>query len=1207
MNIPLSQFSSFRRSNQRPAFALVVALVLMGFVLLLLLSLSSLVSVNTATVVTSQDKLRAEANALIGLQVALSELQESMGPDQRVSANAAILENSITVDSSNQNIVGVWDTSAWDYTNPSDEAGAVFDRWLISTRETTTDQADKRAAQKNFVSSAITGETALLVGEGSTNTAADEVRAEKIRTDDGSYAFWIGDEGQKAKINLPGDDNFENLPVVERQRQFQSPDGFEIGILDTFSTLTTDGYNEASLISFDQIPSLEKSGALDSSYRSLFHDVTLDSSGLLTNTKDGGLKNDLNLLFESDEDDYFAGEYGDLAPNDLKLQETSSNILTKRNHRALYAYTGLKDSLTVVGPNWASLREYYRLYKQLGYAADGSFSIDAQPAVPDVNRQNNSIIWDIPFEVHKSRVNDFYKGLTTDSPRQRGTRLTPSILRFEYVISLVALPYTGALKMNPGDTDSASHELAIILSPIMVLWNPYDVEIEFQGYTVQTATAIPLQFDFTIDRGDGEEIGQYHDLTRMVPTLEWANGPRYSVAQIDGYRMKPGETLVFSLSDPDLLPITNEENAFDMELGYRSTGGFYVTDVQVNGKKQNGKYIRRIPYYNADGTVKIDNEKLLLSEGQDTDLSVYVRSSFGGNGSWNSQYIVYGYLIHDGQYNNRHNIGHLETGSNGDIASLVQGQAVVTSRADIKDDIGTIGRLPAADDTQTGGFYNSSYWLDRIDIGVFDTQARPANYSSKPTKLFGNYNPSAPVNTHPWIHNRFNDETMLGPYTLIADSLQDGQFNVIDHDFNTGRGFWGESYSISEGGQNHIVAFQIPRTPIWSLGALQHANVGTYAFEPSHIIGNSFAPTLIEQDRYMDSYAHQTDGSTHVAYIPDTSYLSNIAVWDDYFFSSLAPEESLAFSKKRSFSEVLSDIPTLGLPNSRMKLAGDYNALVSDLINEDDILSDAYKKSAQYLEVDGAFNINSTSVEAWKAILSGMRDKPIQFDNATAGGGIETYNPDGTIIPRSTSPVGPEGDLFYGFRDLSDDDIRNLATAIVTEVKNRGPFMNMAHFVNRLLVPDGDERGLVGTLQAAIDTAEINDGFEGAEIDISGFPNSDAASGHSASGASGYLTQADLLQAFAPVLSARSDTFKIRAYGSINAPFGAGSKPLSEAVCEVIVQRRVDYVNPKEDEFDTNPEANLPTDLPANLSAINQRFGRQFEIVSFRWLSEKEI
>ena len=67
---------------QRPAqggFALVIALSLMAFVLLLLLSITTLVQVETQGSQIQMQQMEAEQSALLGLQIALGELQKSRG------------------------------------------------------------------------------------------------------------------------------------------------------------------------------------------------------------------------------------------------------------------------------------------------------------------------------------------------------------------------------------------------------------------------------------------------------------------------------------------------------------------------------------------------------------------------------------------------------------------------------------------------------------------------------------------------------------------------------------------------------------------------------------------------------------------------------------------------------------------------------------------------------------------------------------------------------------------------------------------------------------------------------------------------------------------------------------------------------------------------------------------------------------------------
>jgi hypothetical protein len=93
-------------------------------------------------------------------------------------------------------------------------------------------------------------------------------------------------------------------------------------------------------------------------------------------------------------------------------------------------------------------------------------------------------------------------------------------------------------------------------------------------------------------------------------------------------------------------------------------------------------------------------------------------------------------------------------------------------------------------------------------------------------------------------------------------------------------------------------------------------------------------------------------------------------------------------------------------------------------------------------------------------------------------------------------------------------------------------------------------------------------------------------------GVPGYLTQADVLQVIGSSLSARSDTFRIRAYGEASDDVG---KVKARAWCEAIVQRVPDPVSP--DASGLNPAK------PGTAAD----FGRRFTIVSFRWLKPEEV
>jgi hypothetical protein len=184
----------------------------------------------------------------------------------------------------------------------------------------------------------------------------------------------------------------------------------------------------------------------------------------------------------------------------------------------------------------------------------------------------------------------------------------------------------------------------------------------------------------------------------------------------------------------------------------------------------------------------------------------------------------------------------------------------------------------------------------------------------------------------------------------------------------------------------------------------------------------------------------------------------------------------------------------------------------------------------------------------------------------------------------------------------------------VEEVKKRGPFLSIADFVNRRLVTADDTKygewaGLSGTLQTAIDRVTVEDklinqhlladsdlAFSRVQVPdylekdhVVGLPGGMEQS--RLAGAPGSLSQADILRSVGPMLTVRGDTFRIRAYGE--ARNKSTNAPEAKAWCEAVVQRESTPVDPADDVI--APDENT------------RPFGRQFKIISFRWLNDSEI
>jgi hypothetical protein len=120
------------------------------------------------------------------------------------------------------------------------------------------------------------------------------------------------------------------------------------------------------------------------------------------------------------------------------------------------------------------------------------------------------------------------------------------------------------------------------------------------------------------------------------------------------------------------------------------------------------------------------------------------------------------------------------------------------------------------------------------------------------------------------------------------------------------------------------------------------------------------------------------------------------------------------------------------------------------------------------------------------------------------------------------------------------------------------------------------------------------------------FSTPQAATGSRLAGIPGYLIQSDVLKPIANTMNVRDDTFLIRAYGE---SLDSSGKVLARAWCEATVQRVPEYVDPTNDPHIGATNLSAAGQLTRNntLTVMNQRFGRKFQIQSFRWLANSEI
>ncbi|MDP7106711.1 MAG: hypothetical protein QGH41_06510, partial [Roseibacillus sp.] len=213
----------------RKGFSLVTTVTILVLLSLIAIGLLSLSTVTVRSSTSELAQLEARANARLALMVAIGELQTNLGPDQRVSAEAGILDEDpdpLAAEGiqgvKHPHWVGVW-TTEW---VPPGSDGENKSPWVRNDNEGgLSDQRFTGAAGKTFdrekdvLSYLVSGneggrvelgvalikaedwegEQIELVGDGTVATTEEHVVAPRVTTrndkdrETGGYAYWIGD------------------------------------------------------------------------------------------------------------------------------------------------------------------------------------------------------------------------------------------------------------------------------------------------------------------------------------------------------------------------------------------------------------------------------------------------------------------------------------------------------------------------------------------------------------------------------------------------------------------------------------------------------------------------------------------------------------------------------------------------------------------------------------------------------------------------------------------------------------------------------------------------------------------------------------------------------------------------------------------------------------------------------------------------------
>ena len=1248
----------YQTTNRRSrGFALVVTLSLLVLLSILAVGLLSLSAVSLRSSSQGMAQTEARANARLALMIAIGELQKFAGPDRAITATSEILATS-SVPVAKPNTTGVWE-SWWDFNpnaapNYTAEKTNRFRRWLVSSSDTAG------PVSRDFATAAWTGKTVELVGAGSLGssaTAASKVTAGLVSLSkggkvQGSYAWHVSDESVKARINLYRDPG-QNTTLAQKRALLaghrpdlsvmKAVDGSPLNFLPT--DLLPAEFAKA-MAATGKIIDLGQAELLDTAkgkIKPLRNDITPYSLGVLADVR-GGLKQDLSSVFEM----------GSATANTLPSEFTNRKL-----YESTHGITGVSD------PNWSALAGYYNSFRSLtNLEASPSFTV------------NQAAISDAPVPVAYNPAPVIAKVDTIFSLVARPTSdvwwinpYNPYVKDyFDHHLNLIFTPVVTL--HNPYNVNISFHKMEVTFENIPVAFN---FMLQPGGTGSFTSLSVePGKFEAinTMNYSAGGGHNGRTDKKFVMNIANWSDtNPLDSNSPISSpIVLKPGQTLVCGPSFP-----ANSSFNIDSGRGNNTVGfdwdnrltkaikakpsftpgiGFELYSVTIANMRKPGSVFpggwSGHPFMmlrSAAAFPKIS--KSTVTDRFYVDFKVQRPTAYNDNNTLNMTEMAPTFAVN----------AKLQAASSGTLVPYAKLQFDYTNDSTLKnifDD--RVYRYPASGSlvgydpsdpnrsvaAPAGVQYNLqaafvhpfaifSAYSRTTNGGVYETGKRIKNVIENPQlnllqdgrlagKPFLFHNPSRSN----FATNLTSEKPATQAYELnFQPFLTKGDFQDYMNVDITNRvpALTGNKTTSGIKSGSYL---ELPSGPLQTIADFRRSNALTTSYLPHFVqpVGNSLLHPLMSADKVVE-----TNPAITVTPLLDHSVLANHALYDRFYFSTFATRGSE--TPDLVFEKFMNATTPLASQSFQPYLPGGKSAssAKAELFTSGKPNATAYQTAAEFQMIRGAFNVNSTSVQAWKAMLASMNKSDVttlwartaELETRKATGVPLTAmsllnggaNPGSAID--SSKIDNQRTNLWNGYRELTDAEVENLAQKIVAEVRGRGPFLSMSEFVNRRVGPTGPLT-LGGALETAISKAEINEKENATSTasflnqapitptDLSNpklynYKTPEATTGNPAAGAPGWINQGDLLRILEPAATVRGDTFVIRAYGEAQ---DAGGNITARAYAEAVVQRIPEYVDPTD-----RPSLNASVNPAAK--AANKAFGRRMEVVSFRWLSEKEI
>ena len=1270
---------------------------------------------------------------------ALQTIQEAAGPDQRVTARAELYRRGAgdpdPVPATNthlgriqgKNIGRQYYTGVWDSTN--NQIDPI--KWLISSQPPNGATKNlfthpQNLHQRNYPDSTdiqadpdfvkLVGSSGKVLQNALKQPIDDQPIDDSVRiwksavkegqrgTDPlayrntGHFAWWAGDEGVKARVNLGFGkiEEWVNKPAPTTEFEFKRPTPFTAAFNYGFKGIS--GLDD--LFQFkDQLESVSTLNSLipldvatPQQVRRIFHDASASTRGVLADVRYGGLKQDLTSALFQD------SEYSSFLQSQRRFRDTTKGNLMKTAPDRIFdpllrsqepRLNGTRSGENPGGPRWDQLRSFARLF--------------------EIVNPNGT-----PFD-----TTDDFIPIRDHSDSQHGIAPILTRLQIFFTSSWEATGVNRSCVIN-GRTESRQlyrHQFHVL--PAIVLWNPYDIRIEPSDFTVifWRNTFPHNGGGYTNqcfgDRVEIEGAGNYFVPLRYKHKLSF---------KIRNATFEAGEAKVFSpLFHSEYNPYSQDGTGNLLHEGWRPGHSFHTpyytkshTSLDWSKRVIAGDTSGSIDLTKLDrkGKVKRDNKGKITDESDAVYVDNENKEIYVTNTRLRTRYRIYntrrgGFVLYSKEISEDAILPLGQTNARGQSKDP-NDPAIATDADPIQymKKLRTSGNNPnwiippvfqkgsrkpivfeaGSPDPENGSprdytlLWGKKYFMRFVE-NEGDNIYFP-RVGLRKVRWLGDLNPrSNSFGRTPGEWNLSSRDTTVACFRTGVINTGVGSYQIdteANLELESDSPYIGYSEQI---GATRCVLFEVPRNEnfLSSIGQLMHCNftadygnksskeyfrtgIGMREYfsdniGPAYALGNSLTPVWLTRTNQDFQRFDVRDNSTpYGGYLYDKSYLLNDALWDRFYFSGVSTEKPMGYFVDNQGQET--DYNPADKAASE-HVPGTFNPRIGYFWGEqgmplpsDDTNSDWYnmgeriKKfdlAAGHLAVEGSFNVNSTSVDAWRALLSSFWASPSQMaeifgindiPNESAHPGspfLRTHGVYSTKFRGRTESGVPfdntsSQSAYTGYRQLHQLEIDMLAQNIVAQVKRRGPFKSMAEFINRNL----SAQTYKGVLQEAIDSTMIHPDADGDGLPDGGgntyrinerffdenseqvdrqnggqnnyninMLNRDVTNRAIATGVPGYLTQADLLARLGHTMNVRSDTFIIRAYGDSTSQ---GSKRIMRSeVCEAVIQRFPEYFD------ETSNEAHESLAYGNSIDSNNLKMGRKFRVVSFRWLNRDEI